>query len=108
MGLPVVISWFFVKHPAESIVSPALRDNRPVNAKHLAAMLRDTESAMSASAPPAYFSEQQAEKARRLAEKLDADARLAEATIQRERKRAELEDAERDFKEAQRKAREGR
>lgn len=93
-----------VKHPAEPIVSPALREGRELDtaALHDALMPRQSDLTLS---KPLYHYEHQTEKARALTAKLNADAELAQAAMRRERAREALHDAERDFEEAQRRAR---
>jgi hypothetical protein len=92
--------WLFVSHPAEAIVLPALRADQKIDAKGLARTL--AEGAADAGGKSTVEYEVQAQKARRLKEKLDADAEIAEATIRRERARAALEDAEREVLDAKR------
>jgi hypothetical protein len=81
--------WLSRKHPAEPVVAPALRTGSAINAHKLADVLtpdpRDLDLRK-----PAFRHKHDAEKAKALKEKLDADADLAEATIRREQKRAEL------------------
>jgi hypothetical protein len=92
MGLPIVLHWLFVKHPTEPVILPALRGEKPM----LSAGASDV------GAKPAYHYQNQAEKARAVKEKLDADTEIAEATIKRERARAALLDAEYEVEEAKR------
>jgi hypothetical protein len=63
------------------------------------------EGALDTGVKSTFHYRQQAEKARVLKEKLDADADIAEATIRRERARAALEDAERDIQEVKKRGR---
>jgi hypothetical protein len=90
--------WLFVPHPAAAIVLPALHSDQKIDAKGLARTLAQGATDTGSKSTVEY--EVQAEKARRLKEKLDADAEIAEATIRRERARAALEDAEREVAEA--------
>jgi hypothetical protein len=81
--------WFRREHPAEKIVMPAVRQTRAIDANKLADALtpdiRDLELHS-----PSYRFRHDAEKARALKDKLDADAALAEAAMRREQKQAEL------------------
>jgi hypothetical protein len=90
--------WLFVAHPAQAIVLPALQNDQKIDTKGLARTLAEGATDTGVKSTVEY--EVQAEKARRLKEKLDADAAIAEATIRRERARAALEDAEREVNEA--------
>jgi Skp family chaperone for outer membrane proteins len=82
--------YLFRKHPAAAVVVPAVRKGTALNASKLADALtpdlRDMELRK-----PAFKHKHDVEKARALKEKLDADAELADAAIQREQKRAELQ-----------------
>ena len=90
---PFMKGWdyYFIKHPAESVIEQALSTGEGTDYDALAAALT-TNLAEFNDPPSAWHSRNQAEKAAALKEKLDADARLAEAAIARERAR----DAERD------------
>jgi hypothetical protein len=92
-AVPFVKGWdyYFVKHPAEPIVNEALSSGTAIDNHALASAL--TTSAEEINNPlPAWHYEHQAEKARKLKEKLDRDTELARAAIVRERARAALED----------------
>jgi hypothetical protein len=81
--------YYFVKHPVADIINSALGNNTPIHGQSLAAALT-TNPAEIRYPLPAWHYEHQAEKARKLAEKLDRDADLARAAIARERARNEL------------------
>jgi len=101
MGLPIILHWMFVKHPAEPVVAPALRKGSAIDVDKLANALTPDITKI-AKPPPAYQSENQAERARALKQKLRDDAEVAEATERRERARAALIRAEREVEEAKR------
>lgn len=100
------LHYFFVPHPAGPFVLPALREETRIDVKGLAGALTPSAGleGLFTRPPPAYQSQNQAEKARVLKEKLDADTELAEAAVRRERARAALADAEREVAEAKRRA----
>jgi hypothetical protein len=100
MGLPIVLHWLFVKHPTEPVILPALRGKKPIDTESVARAL--SSGASDVGTKPTYHYENQAEKARAVKEKLDADTEIAEATIKRERARAALLDAEYEVEEAKR------
>jgi hypothetical protein len=106
MGLPIVFNWFFVKHPAEPIVSSALESGSALQTQHLRESLTPRPSDLRL-VEPAYHYEHQAERARALAAKLDEDARIAEAATRRERARAALEEAEQELADVQRRGQRG-
>lgn len=90
---PFMKGWdyYFVKHPAEPLINQALSSGTAIDNHALASAL--TTSAEEINNPlPAWHYEHQAEKARKLKEKLDRDTELARAAIARERARAALED----------------
>jgi hypothetical protein len=95
--------WTFVQHPAEPLVGLALQAGKPIDGIALAHTLN--EGALDTGVKSTFHYKQQAEKARVLREKLDADADIAEATIRRERARGALEDAERDIQEVKKRGR---
>lgn len=94
--------YLLVSHPASPIVLPALRSGKSVDTKSLGQTLR--EGAADPGSRSTVYYENQAAKAHVLKEKLDADAEIAEAIIRRERARAALVDAEREVREAKRRA----
>jgi hypothetical protein len=96
--------YLFVPHRAATYILPALRDEDRIDAGGLADALTPSDESL-INPPPAYQSRSQAAKASALKAKLDADAEVAEAAIRRERARAALADAEREVKEAKRRAR---
>jgi hypothetical protein len=100
VGLPIVFHWLFVKHPTTPVILPALRGEKPIDTESVARML--SSGASDVGAKPVYHYQNQAEKARAVKEKLDADTEIAEATIRRERARAALLDAEYEVEEAKR------
>jgi hypothetical protein len=81
--------WYTREHPAEKVVAPAVKAKRAIDINQLADALtpdvRDLELHS-----PSYRFRHDAEKARALKEKLDADAALAESAMRREKKQAEL------------------
>jgi hypothetical protein len=95
-AVPFAKGWnyLFVKHPAADIVNSAVSDGTPIEGPALAKSLRLDPRALLAWRPHWYW-KQEAQKARRLQEKLDQDAELARAAIARERARAELRDEKR-------------
>jgi hypothetical protein len=90
---PLVRGWhyLFVKHPAADIVNSAVRSGTPIHGQSLARALWVSPQDVFQWRPRWYY-EHQAEKARKLKDKLDRDADLARAAIARERARAELRD----------------
>lgn len=94
-------NYLFVAHPAAPIVNPALR-GKSVDVEGLANVL--VEGAQDSGDEATYHYQHQAEKARALAEKLNADSAIAEARAERERRRAELAEAERFLKETRRRS----
>ena len=108
-GAKSVASWAdhtFVKHPAEPIIKPVLREGKELDARALRSALMPTPSDLNLTRPT-YHYENQANKARAMTDKLNENARLAEAAVRLERKRAELRDAQADFEDAKRKSRHG-
>lgn len=77
--------YLFVPHPAENTVPGVWR--RPMERMAFVKTLRSDAGDL-ANPPPAYKSQNMAHKARALADKLGAQAKLAEAYIRRERARA--------------------
>jgi hypothetical protein len=79
--------YLFVKHPAANIVNSAVDHGTPIHGKSLvramSASLTDTLRLR-----PRWHYEHQAEKARKLSEKLDRDTELTRAAIARERVQA--------------------
>ena len=102
-GLPLLGAWhyFFTEHAAEPIVTPALEAGAAINHNALADVLE--QGLDDAGDKSSVYYETQALKAKKLKEKLDADAEIAAATMRRERARAALLDAERDLENAKRK-----
>jgi hypothetical protein len=92
-ALPFIKGWdyYFVKHPAADIVNAATNHGTHIDRQALVEALR-TEPEELHNPKPAYHYEHQAEKARKLKEKLDRDTELARAAIAREQARAELRD----------------
>lgn len=92
-AVPVARGWdyLFVKHPATNIVNTAVNDGTPIHGKSLARALSVSAQEVF-NLRPRWHYEHQAEKARKLSEKLDRDAELARAAIARERARAALQD----------------
>lgn len=84
---PFLIGWHYlwVEHPAEPIINQAIDDGQAIDGDALAKALTPTGIDLFDIQQPAWYSEQQTKKARALKEKLDEDARLAEAAIARER-----------------------
>jgi hypothetical protein len=104
-GIPRVLArldFMFRRHPVEPAVLAALRKGTAVDAaalsKALMPNLRDI-----AAPKPTFRSKNQAARARAVAEKLEADAEIAEAVERRERARAALIRAKREVADAQRK-----
>jgi hypothetical protein len=83
--------YLFVKHPAEPIVNEAVSSGTAIDNHALTAALTLNPAEIH-DPMPAWHYEHQAEKARKLAEKLDRDTELARAAIARERARTELQD----------------
>jgi hypothetical protein len=106
MGLPIVFNWFFVKHAAEPIVSPALEKGRELETSNLREALTPRPSDLGLN-KPVYHYEHQAEKARALAAKLNHDAHVAEAAMRRERARAALKQAEQELRDVERRGTRG-
>jgi hypothetical protein len=94
-------NYLFVAHPAARIVAPATR-GKSVDVQGLANVL--VEGAQDSGDEATYHYQHQAEKARALAEKLNADSAIAEARAERGRRRAELAEAERFLKEMRRRS----
>jgi hypothetical protein len=99
--VPEIIRWldyFFVKHPAEDSIASALERAEPIDARAVSEALtpRDPGGFL----VPAFHYKHQTESARALAEKLRADAELAEAIVRRERARAEAKEVEADAAQA--------
>ena len=86
--------YYLVRHPADSIVTAALRERQALDATALQAALTPAPSAL-ALAKPLYHTKNQTENARALRQKLDADALLAQAAVRRERARAACQESER-------------
>ena len=86
---PFIQGWdyLFVKHPAEPVVEQALSSGEAIDHQALSAALA-TNPAEFDQLQPKWHYKHQAEKARALIGKLEEDARLAEAAIERERARA--------------------
>lgn len=94
--------YFFVRHPAESLISPAVNVQASVDTTSLA-----REPAGGATDPgeaAVYHYEHQAARARDLKDEIDAKATAIEARAQRELRRAELAEAKRHLEEAQRRS----
>jgi len=86
------IELLFLRHPAEPVVALALWADQPVDADALhAAMTHDLEESLHPDRS-IYYYRRQTDKAHALKALLDADARLAEAAIRRERARRQLSD----------------
>jgi hypothetical protein len=83
--------YLFVKHPAADIVNSAVDQGTPIHGKSLVQAL-STSLTDTLNLRPRWHYEHQAEKARKLSEKLDRDTELTRAAIVRERARAELQD----------------
>lgn len=94
-------NYLFIAHPAARILAPATR-GKSVDVEGLANVL--VEGAQDLGDEATYHYQHQAEKARALAEKLNADFAIAEARAERERRRAELAEAERFLKETRRRS----
>jgi len=88
----MIKGWYWVRtvHPAAHAVVPKWDD--PINAAALAAALRSNPSEIE-DPPPAYQSEALRRKADALKSKLDADAAIANAAVERERARKRKERA---------------
>jgi hypothetical protein len=95
-AIPLVKGWYylFVKHPATDVVNSAVRSGAPIDGSALTRTLRISPRELLEWRPRWYW-EHQAEKARKLSEKLDRDAELARAAVARERARAELREERR-------------
>jgi hypothetical protein len=90
IGVPIVLHYHFVKHPAESAVKEALKHRRPLDGERLADLF--SFDLMKVVKPPAAFkSRNQARRAEALRDKLKADQELAEEAIRREQARAREE-----------------
>jgi hypothetical protein len=100
-GFVAGLHYMFVPHAAEPIISGALDRGVAINTAKLADALTPDIGELETPHSKMYY-EHQTLKARKLKEKLDADAAIAEATIARERKRAELEEAEHALREIKR------
>jgi hypothetical protein len=94
-------NYLFVAHPAAPIVGRGMR-GKSIDVEGLAGTLAD--GAHDSGVEATYHYEHQAEKARALAEKLNADAAAAEARAERERRRAELAEANRLLEDARRRS----
>jgi hypothetical protein len=92
-AVPFAKGWdyYFVKHPAADIVNAAVDNNTPIDGKSFASALTPNPAEIHDPLPSWHY-EHQAEKARKLKEKLDRDAELARSAVARERARAELQD----------------
>jgi hypothetical protein len=95
-------NYLFVRHPAAGILSQRKNRGKSVDLTKLA----DTLAAGAADPGVAatFHYEHQADQARVLAEKLQAEAAMTEALAERERRRAEFEEAERLLTEARRRS----
>jgi hypothetical protein len=93
-------NYLFVRHPVEPTVLPALNTGAAINTQSVAQTL--ASGASDQGTMPTYHYENQAEKARELANQLERDATLAEAALKREHARAALADAERELELAKR------
>jgi hypothetical protein len=91
-------NYLLVRHPAASFVSTRGAADIGQLADTLAAGARD------AGVQPTYHYEHQTQKARSMIDALDADSKVLEARADRERRRAELAEAERLLTEAQRRS----
>ena len=91
-------NYLFVRHPASSIVSPALRSQASIDTRTLVQTL--ASGAADSGTAPAYHYENQTEKARSLRDELQAKAAAAEAQTKIELRRAELAEAKRRLEEA--------
>jgi hypothetical protein len=89
----------FVKHPAEPIVEPVLQEGKELNVVALREVLTPKAADLDLTRP-LYHYENQAKKAQALTKKLNENARLAEAALRVERKRAELREAQEDLERA--------
>lgn len=98
-------NYVFVAHPAAPIVRPAMRGTS-VDVEGLANVL--VEGAHDSGDEATYHYEHQAQKARELAERLNAESAVAEARAERERRRAELAEAKRYLEDARRRSEGGR
>lgn len=79
--------YLFVSHPATGIAMPPLREGTLFPKAMLGASLRPDATQLF-ELPPAYQSQNLAEKARALRDKIDADAEIAAAAMRRDRARA--------------------
>jgi hypothetical protein len=88
----MINGWYWVRtvHPATGAVAPNW--DEPINAAALGAALRSDPSEIE-DPPPAYQSEALKRKADALKSKLDADAAIANAAVERERARKRKERA---------------
>jgi len=95
-AMPLIRGWdyLFVKHPAADIVNSAVDAGTAIHGQSLARALWVSPQDIFQWRPRWHY-EHQAEKARKLREKLDRDTELARAAIARERARAELHDEKR-------------
>ena len=86
---PFIQGWdyLFVKHPAEPVIEQALSTGAAVDHQALSSALTPNPAEFDDPLPVWHY-KHQAEKARALIAKLEEDARLAEAAIERERARA--------------------
>ena len=81
--------WLSRPHAAEPILKPSLKTGSAIDAHKLADALAPDPRNLSFNAP-AFRHAHDAEKAKALKEKLEAEAQLAEAAVRREQKRADL------------------
>jgi hypothetical protein len=85
------LHYVFVAHPAEDVINPALRNQLAIDRERFAAAVKPDRELLSRP-PLSFISRNQEARARALKEKLDANADLTRAAINRERARASQQD----------------